>query len=739
MATSFIKSFMEAVNPAAAKAAKKAQNPRDPRAEEDRQSRMASNALLDATSREALEERPAGTEVVIIPQTDMGHLDEVETVEIPADQVAPEDLPQRVIIRRRIPIESDEEDVTDPDHLTTIDETGSGTGDIADDAKFFQDAATEYQLAYQELDKKYSEQAVLVQEASEALRTSESHTKELRKELDALKKDRDSDIQMAVGGAVLQFEQRLSEEQSRAQEQQTIIAELQGQIQALQESITSQRDLPSVPSEGVSQEGNNLREGVFNYVPGTVNTRRGAAVYESPDQAYSFQKHVRFGDRLTKPDLESDAAESGINPNVPATNSTQMPVRSSTPYRGVSEGPMNRTFDVSGISPNQLGTAHDAATIAAEVSAAAAAQASKEFRRMREPKITKLRGGYSADAELVFRSWRADILANIHDRELDNKSAIQLIKEQTLDNARREVEFQLDLCGGVITYKDLLKHLSVAFQGGDDEANLLAEFYSRAQKSKETEEAFADELQILARKVIIKKPDFRVNLDTTLKQRYASQLLDRNSASIAKTLLVQMSKCSFTEFRNELARVLDTRRKAIAKASLKPVTTKSVEAEEEEDQEADAPPSSIKSSNKPSTSNIKKDKKIHAQSAQIKDLRQKLDQAVAENSQIRELLSPATLTTAFSNALSATKTRFTSQSGRRSTSQNSNQQYTPKPFLGKPRPSQLAAGKDGNIDPDQSCRYCKDTGHLLENCLRLDARNKFIADQEKKQEEGLNL
>ena len=87
----------------------------------------------------------------------------------------------------------------------------------------------------------------------------------------------------------------------------------------------------------------------------------------------------------------------------------------------------------------------------------------------------------------------------------------------------------------------------------------LAEFYSHAQKVKESEEAFADELQILARKVIIKKPDFRVNLDMTLKQHYASQLLDCNSASIAKTLLVQMSKCSFTEFRNELARVLDTR------------------------------------------------------------------------------------------------------------------------------------------------------------------------------------
>ena len=74
-----------------------------------------------------------------------------------------------------------------------------------------------------------------------------------------------------------------------------------------------------------------------------------------------------------------------------------------------------------------------------------------------------------------------------------------------MDNARREVEFQLDLCGGVISYQNLLKHLSIAFQGGDDKANLLAEFYSRAQKVKESEEAFADELQILARKVIVKK------------------------------------------------------------------------------------------------------------------------------------------------------------------------------------------------------------------------------------------
>ena len=198
-----------------------------------------------------------------------------------------------------------------------------------------------------------------------------------------------------------------------------------------------------------------------------------------------------------------------------------------------------------------------------------------------------------------------DVLANIQDRDLDKKANIQLVKEQTLDNAHCEVEFQLDLYSGEISYQHLLRHLSMAFQGGNNEANLLAEFYSHGQKVKESEEAFADELQILACKVIIKKPDFCVNLDLTLKQCYVSQLCDCNSTSIAKNLLVQMHQCSFTEFRNELAQVLGTCQHAISKANTKIVSTKSIEAESREE---DA---------QPSRSQIKKDKKISAQSSQI--------------------------------------------------------------------------------------------------------------------------
>ena len=100
-------------------------------------------------------------------------------------------------------------------------------------------------------------------------------------------------------------------------------------------------------------------------------------------------------DRPNQADLESDVAGPGTSPTSPTTVPTQLPDHSSTPFHRVSQGPMNRIFDVSGISPTNFGAAQDVATIAAEVSAAAVAQASKEFQHMQEPKITKLHGGYS--------------------------------------------------------------------------------------------------------------------------------------------------------------------------------------------------------------------------------------------------------------------------------------------------------------------------------------------------------
>ena len=133
-----------------------------------------------------------------------------------------------------------------------------------------------------------------------------------------------------------------------------------------------------------------------------------------------------------------------------------------------------------------------------------------------------------------------------------------------------------------------------------------------------------------------------------------------------------------------------------------------------------------------SRSRLKRDQKISAQSSQIKDLWAKLDGAVTKNIKIWELLSPAALQTAFTNALQA------SQSGAKTNSGNNAQPQTGKPFLGKHWEPQLTAGKDGSIDPDKSCNYCKDTCHDISNCLCLQMWKAFLEQQKQLKGGGSN-
>ena len=102
-----------------------------------------------------------------------------------------------------------------------------------------------------------------------------------------------------------------------------------------------------------------------------------------------------------------------------------------------------------------------------------------------------------------------------------------------------------------------------------------------------------------------------------------------------------MPNVSFTQYRNELARVLGTRQRSGKAVSSKSVLVSEMGAESEEEEQA------------VSKSQRKQEKKISAQSSQIKDLRMKLDGAIAENTQIQELLNPNVLQTAFMNSLQA--------------------------------------------------------------------------------------
>ena len=162
--------------------------------------------------------------------------------------------------------------------------------------------------------------------------------------------------------------------------------------------------------------------------------------------------------------------------------------------------------------------------------------------------------------------------------------------------------------------------------------------------------------------------------------------------SIIKTLLKQMPEISFTQFCNELSRVLGTQQCTAAKVSVKTLTATSMETESEGEGAV------VKSHSK----NIKKNGKINAQASQIKELRTKLDEAIAENSQMREFLSPTSLQTAFTNALQAAK---------KSDQSNPNLRPGPQPFRGKLQPSQLSAGIDGTTDPKKAVTTARYGAH----------------------------
>ena len=81
-----------------------------------------------------------------------------------------------------------------------------------EDIKYFHNAALSYQDTYEalqlqqaELQTKFTEQAKLVQEASEALKAVEAESTARQQEIATLHDQQETDIQHAVGQAMVQY------------------------------------------------------------------------------------------------------------------------------------------------------------------------------------------------------------------------------------------------------------------------------------------------------------------------------------------------------------------------------------------------------------------------------------------------------------------------------------------------------------------------------------------------------
>ena len=178
----------------------------------------------------------------------------------------------------------------------------------------------------------------------------------------------------------------------------------------------------------------------------------------------------------------------------------------------------------------------------------------REFCKLHEPKINKLKGDYSATANLIFQSWLKDIRVHVEDQNLSQREAIQLIKDFTAEHAHDEVEFYM----GMVTeeqqtFKGLVQHLKNAFQSRETISELISNFYGWAQKMNESEDAFVDELQVLVQKIIARKPEFRQDANEQLKSQFAHKLKDPYYAETAHSMLQPSDESeSVTQFQGHL-------------------------------------------------------------------------------------------------------------------------------------------------------------------------------------------
>ena len=111
------------------------------------------------------------------------------------------------------------------------------SGDLIEDAKFYQDATIEYQRAYKTLQLQQgrnTQQACLIEEASGALKAAESEVSKHHQELISFQQSHDRDIQSAVNKAVAKYQAQLSSAnsilQSKDHKHQQVVQKLQDQV-----------------------------------------------------------------------------------------------------------------------------------------------------------------------------------------------------------------------------------------------------------------------------------------------------------------------------------------------------------------------------------------------------------------------------------------------------------------------------------------------------------------------------
>ena len=201
-------------------------------------------------------------------------------------------------------------------------------------------------------------------------------------------------------------------------------------------------------------------------MPGTVNARRGAALAHTSgiSQDIPVTGRSNFENELAK------EATWTVHYHLQHVHFASNPQGgfTSTPRRHPEEDRMRAR-----LNPETYPPGYEMKVVA------------QEFHKLRKPKINKLKGEYSATANLIFQSWLKDINIHVKDWNLTEREAIQLVKDFTAERACNEVEFYIGMTAdNQQTFEGLVQHLKNAFQSGETVSELISDFYGHHLEKK---------------------------------------------------------------------------------------------------------------------------------------------------------------------------------------------------------------------------------------------------------------
>ena len=213
-------------------------------------------------------------------------------------------------------------------------------------------------------------------------------------------------------------------------QQQTLLEQVQENQKQVNVSVV-QRAQP--PTSRLSE----LQQEAFQYLPGTVNARHKTGIQHLSrlSQNIPVTGREHFEDELAE-----EATWGSNHPCHVHFAGSEKGGFTSTPLKATAKVGEDYT-----LLPQQMQARQNLLSSTVSPPKHSMQMAVREFCKLREPKINKLKGGYSAMANLIFQSWLKDISVHVEDRNLTEREAMQLVKDFTAEHARNEVEFYMGM------------------------------------------------------------------------------------------------------------------------------------------------------------------------------------------------------------------------------------------------------------------------------------------------------